>query len=79
MSCTLVEAVGASLNLGDSTAGVDYGTGNGEVAAGYWSRIPVTKEAEDLIRGKEAKFAAAASRRAMKNMMSKPRDDVQTG
>jgi hypothetical protein len=78
MSCTLMETVGACLNLGDSTAGVDYGAGNGEVAAGYWSRIPVTKEPEDLIRGKEAKFAAAASRRAMKKMMSKPRDDPET-
>jgi hypothetical protein len=78
MSCTLVEAVGASFKQGDSTAGVDYGAGNDELGAGYWSRIPVTKEPEDLIRGKEAKFAAAASRRAMKNIMSKPRDDGQT-
>jgi len=78
MSTTLTEAVKIPVNLAGTTTGVDYGAGNGEVAAGYWSRIPVTKEPEDLIRGKEAKFAAAASRRAMKNMMSKPRDDVQT-
>jgi hypothetical protein len=32
----------------------------------------------DVIRGREARFAAAASRRAMKRMSSKRRDDAET-
>jgi len=79
MSYTLTEPIEDSVDVGEGTTDADCGAGNPEPSPGHWSPSSVTEEPEDLIRGKEARFAAAASRRAMKKMLSKPRDDVEAG
>jgi hypothetical protein len=58
----------------------DCETGNLGPSVAYWmicSRSRATLEEDELIGGHGARFAAAASRRAMRQMLGKPRDDAE--
>ena len=56
---------------------------NSAPPSGYWrisarGNTTLSEQVSDMIRGQGARFAAAASRRAMKSMSSRPRDDAET-
>ena len=79
MSYTLTQPIEDAVKVGEGTTDADCGAGNAEASAGYQSPSSVTEEPDDLIYGKEARFARAASRRALKKMLGRERDDVETG
>ena len=78
MSYTLAQPIEDAIKVGDGTTDADCGGGNPAAPAGYRSPSSLREEPDDLIYGKEARFARAASRRALKKILGRERDDVET-